>query len=341
MSIISFTQHLNARRQAEAPPARQQELQAAAEQFEALFLQQILKQMRKAGDVLSEGSSVRSREMDTFRSLHDEILAETLAGQKQAGIADLLVRQLSGNLSPEALEQAGESAREAPLERTTSRPSMSLVMPLAERWNQGVDRLGGLWKQGSAAFQALVDGVIRQESGGRVDAVSPKGARGLMQLMPDTAREVAARLGLAFDESRLTADGAYNKRLGSAYLGQLLERYDGHGALALAAYNAGPGKVDEWLRAHGDPRRGEIGIGEWIERIPYRETRDYTRRILEGLGMRHQPLAPTGEPVLKSAAETVALTEKSASEAGATHHLRSPAFAAPIPRNGLRESLSS
>jgi len=122
--------------------------------------------------------------------------------------------------------------------------------------------------------------------------VSPKGARGLMQLMPDTAREMAAELGLPFDEARLTSDAAYNRRLGSAYLDKMLQRYDGHQALALAAYNAGPGRVDEWLKVHGDPRRGEIATGAWIERIPFQETRDYTRKILGDLAKTEAAPAP-------------------------------------------------
>ena len=122
--------------------------------------------------------------------------------------------------------------------------------------------------------------MIGQESGGDAAAVSPKGARGLMQLMPDTAREVAGELGLPYDEQRLTSDPAYNKALGSAYLGKMLDRYDGQHVLALAAYNAGPGKVDEWLKSNGDPRSGQIGMADWVRSIPYDETRNYTLGVL-------------------------------------------------------------
>src|SRR5690606_38245338 len=100
MSIVSLAQHMNSHRGSAdgigIGTAREQQLQAAAEQFEALFLQQILKQMRKASDVLAEGNPMRSREMDTMRDFYDEVLAETLAGRKQTGIADMLVKQLSG-----------------------------------------------------------------------------------------------------------------------------------------------------------------------------------------------------------------------------------------------------
>lgn len=289
MSIVSLAQHMNSHRGSAdgIGTAREQQLQAAAEQFEALFLQQILKQMRKASDVLAEGNPMRSREMDTMRDFYDEVLAETLAGRKQTGIADMLVKQLSGGAgeAPD-LQGAALAAQSAELPQ---RSGSSLLEPLRATWQRGVDGLGKVWDKGSAGFLALVDKVIQQESAGRVDAVSPKGARGLMQLMPDTAREMAAELGLPFDEARLTTDASYNKRLGSAYLDKMLQRYDGHQALALAAYNAGPGRVDEWLKVNGDPRSGEIGTGAWIERIPFQETRDYTRKILGDLASREAP----------------------------------------------------
>ncbi|MEO9335192.1 transglycosylase SLT domain-containing protein [Pseudomonas guguanensis] len=291
MSIVSLAQHMNSHRGSAdgIGTAREQQLQAAAEQFEALFLQQILKQMRKASDVLAEGNPMRSREMDTMRDFYDEVLAETLAGRKQTGIADMLVKQLSGSasLTPD-LEAAAAAARVAELPSRSG----SLLEPLRSTWQRGVESLGQVWDKGSAGFLALVERVIQQESAGRVDAVSPKGARGLMQLMPDTAREMAAELGLPFDEARLTSDAAYNRRLGSAYLDKMLQRYDGHQALALAAYNAGPGRVDEWLKVHGDPRRGEIATGAWIERIPFQETRDYTRKILGDLAKTEAAPAP-------------------------------------------------
>jgi soluble lytic murein transglycosylase len=276
MSIVSLPHHLNAMRARHDGPsaARRQQLEMVSEQFEAMFLQQILKQMRKAGDVLSAGNPMRSRELDTMRDFYDEVLAETLAGKRQTGIADMLVQQLSGGrdgtaAAPAALGLAsvGQGGQHA----------------LRGTWQRGVEALDSAWSAGKAGFRALVDSVIKHESSGNVAAVSPKGARGLMQLMPGTARDMAAELGLPFDEARLTRDAEYNKRLGSAYLNKMLERYDGHEALALAAYNAGPGKVDEWLKQHGDPRRGEIDAANWIQKIPYQETRDYTRNILKDL----------------------------------------------------------
>ena len=125
--------------------------------------------------------------------------------------------------------------------------------------------------------------IARQESEFNPRAVSPAGARGLMQLMPGTAREVSDRLGVAFDLGRLTADPIYNARLGAAYLLRMLDAYDGSYLLAAAAYNAGPGRVREWLEAFGDPRGPDVDAVLWIESIPFEETRNYVMRVLESL----------------------------------------------------------
>ncbi|MCG8554019.1 MAG: lytic transglycosylase domain-containing protein, partial [Proteobacteria bacterium] len=129
---------------------------------------------------------------------------------------------------------------------------------------------------------ALVLAVIRQESAFDSRVISRAGARGLMQLMPATARLVAKRLDLPYRRAALIEEPNYNLRLGRAYLGQLLEDYKGSTALALAAYNAGPRRVERWIAAFGDPRRPEVDAVDWIERIPFSETRNYVQRVLEG-----------------------------------------------------------
>ena len=126
-------------------------------------------------------------------------------------------------------------------------------------------------------------GLIRQESSFDVAAVSPSGARGLMQLMPFTAQAVAKQIGAATSPVSLTADPAHNMRLGTAYLREMLNRYDNSLPLAAAAYNAGPHRVDEWLADNGDPRVGPIDMLDWIELIPINETRNYVQRVLENV----------------------------------------------------------
>jgi soluble lytic murein transglycosylase len=130
---------------------------------------------------------------------------------------------------------------------------------------------------------ALAHAIIRQESQFDTTAESPVGALGLMQLMPATAREVARKRGWEHREEWLTSRPEHNIRLGSAYLNDLLERYDGAYPLAIAAYNAGPSRVNGWLEAFGDPRSGEINWIDWLELIPFTETRNYVQRVTEGL----------------------------------------------------------
>ncbi len=333
MSIVSLPQHLATLRDRTDGPtaARRQQLEVVAEQFEAMFLQQILKQMRKAGDVLGAGNPMRSRELDTMRDFYDEVLADTLAGKRQTGIADMLVQQLSGDASGTA------PAPTALAGHTGSGLQAGGLHALRGTWQRGVEALDSAWESGKAGFKSLVDSVIKHESSGNIAAVSPKGARGLMQLMPGTARDMAAELGLPFSEGRLTTDAEYNKRLGSAYLNKMLDRYDGHQALALAAYNAGPGKVDEWLKSHGDPRKGEIGMAAWVQKIPYVETRDYTRKILNDLSAaaprpaepqaQLQAVPPAVPSALNSTSDPVAFSTQRSVAAGAR---LSVAFAQPI-----------
>lgn len=270
---------------------RQARLEDAAEQFEAMFLQQMLKQMRKAGDVLSEGSSMRSRQGDTLREMHDEAMAQTLATHRQTGIADLLVKQLSRGEAA-AADSVHAGHRDMPPAPAAPQMADSLLTPIVNTWQRGVATV----TRGAAALMALVERVIAHESAGQVAAVSSKGARGLMQLMPDTAREMAHELNVEYSEQRLITDGAYNKRLGVAYLDKLIKRYEGATVLAVAAYNAGPGRVDEWLKVNGDPRRGPISVSQWVERIPFAETRNYTRSILADLEPAAVPLAAAVMP---------------------------------------------
>ncbi len=133
----------------------------------------------------------------------------------------------------------------------------------------------------------LVHAIIRQESHFNIAAKSPAGARGLMQLMPATAGDMARKLNKGMSKKKLTEDARYNIALGSAYLNYLLDYYDGSYILTIAAYNAGPGRVNGWIKTFGDPRDKNIDQINWVEQIPIYETRNYVQRILEGLFMYH------------------------------------------------------
>ncbi len=129
----------------------------------------------------------------------------------------------------------------------------------------------------------LMLAISRQESEFNPAVVSPVGAMGLMQLMPATAAKVAKELGVPYAKEKLTTDWKYNARLGTEYLSQMLARYNGSTVLAAAAYNAGPNRVDRWLKDYGDPRTGAVDVIDWIETIPFRETRNYVMRVNESL----------------------------------------------------------
>ena len=131
--------------------------------------------------------------------------------------------------------------------------------------------------------RALALALAKQESSFNAGAVSTSGALGLMQLLPGTARDVAGRAKVPFIQDKLTRDPAYNVQLGSQYLAEMLQRFGGSYELALAAYNAGPNRVARWIEAGGDPRTAKIDMIDWIEMIPFRETRNYVQRIMEAV----------------------------------------------------------
>ncbi len=151
----------------------------------------------------------------------------------------------------------------------------------------------GTWKVPTEYAMAIA----RQESELNASAASSAGARGLMQLMPATAEHMAAAAGLPYVQARLTTDPLYNARLGTEYLARMLARYDGSYVLATAAYNAGPGRVDQWLEVNGDPRKPGVDPVIWIESIPYTETRNYVMRVLESLHVYRARLKGQAAPV--------------------------------------------
>lgn len=146
-----------------------------------------------------------------------------------------------------------------------------------------------------ARMWSLAHGITRQESSFDRSAVSHAGARGMMQLMPGTAREQAGKMGLGYDWTRLTSDPAYNVTLGTAYFQRMLNIWDGNVPLAVASYNAGSGNAGKWVRRYGDPRRGK-DVLQWIEQIPYGETKAYVQRVIENSVVydRMNPGSPAG-----------------------------------------------
>jgi len=142
----------------------------------------------------------------------------------------------------------------------------------------------------------MVMALSRQESELNPQAESRVGARGLMQLMPGTARDVSRQLGIEYSLGQLTSNPAYNIRLGTTYLSEQLAAFGGSYIMAAAAYNAGPGRPRQWAQRYGDPRFMDVEEAvDWIEGIPFNETRNYVMRVLEGMHVYRQRI--NGRPV--------------------------------------------
>ncbi|NDG04748.1 MAG: lytic transglycosylase domain-containing protein, partial [Alphaproteobacteria bacterium] len=141
-----------------------------------------------------------------------------------------------------------------------------------------------------------IHAIVRQESLFQRDAVSSAGARGYMQLMPATAKQVAKQLGIKKFRTSDLSDPQINLRLGSAYLDKRIDDL-GSLPLAIASYNAGIGNVRDWLETLGDPRQGSIDMIDWIEMIPVAETRNYVQRVLENLQVYRARLAGGQAPL--------------------------------------------
>ncbi len=207
------------------------------------------------------------------------------------------VRLLAGNGKPEwgipllrsfafGVDDPGQLSLAAQLADDLEQPSLAIkIAEDADKRGMPLDHIAFPKDRLPVTEVAEIDpaaiyAVTRQESHFEIDAISSAGARGFMQLMPGTAKETAQKLGLKYSKSRLTTDGAYNALLGSTYLAAQLKRYDGSMILAAAAYNAGPGNANKWIKAFGDPRDPDVDPIIWVEQIPLQETRTYVKRVM-------------------------------------------------------------
>jgi soluble lytic murein transglycosylase len=136
---------------------------------------------------------------------------------------------------------------------------------------------------GPAVDASVVYAIARQESTFWQGDVSSAKAMGLMQVTPEAGRETAKRFGVSYDEKRLSSDAVYNVQMGAAELGDRLEGYRGSYILTFAGYNAGPGSVRKWIALYGDPRDPNVDPVDWVERIPFYETRNYVERVMENV----------------------------------------------------------
>jgi soluble lytic murein transglycosylase len=148
------------------------------------------------------------------------------------------------------------------------------------------------WRaMGPQVEKALVYGLTRQESEFNSQAGSHAGAKGLMQLMPGTAKLISRQYKVKYNPKLLT-DPSYNARLGAAHLGDLVKEFRGSYILSLVAYNAGPRRSLEWMRRYGDPRAEGVDPIDWVESIPFTETRYYVQKVLQNTHVYRSRLAP-------------------------------------------------
>ena len=205
--------------------------------------------------------------------------AESIEQNVQAFNSNLAVGVIDRMVSDDPLKAQQYYATAAGAMLPDDRVKVEKVLGTAIRQQIGSDTAAKLHAGLPLSMKDYVPLVVQVETGGVSGLVSPSGALGLMQVMPETAKEVAAKLGLEYDEERLRYDDNYNMAIGTAYLEEVGEKYSGSPALALAAYNGGMGNVDKWLKEYGDPRKGEISEQEFIDKIPFKETREYVGKV--------------------------------------------------------------
>jgi soluble lytic murein transglycosylase len=207
-----------------------------------------------------------------------------LEASNYAWRAEIIYRELAENLNS-AEELAMLAAR---AERQGKHTLALQIGKIGHRRGLDVDTVS--WPVGAIPSNArigdtglaLAYAIARQESAFNAAAVSPAKARGLLQLMPGTAKLMAKKVGLKYSQAKLTTDPAYNARLGAAYLSEQLDNFSNSYILTFVGYNAGPRRAREWITAYGDPRSRPIDeVVDWIERIPFTETRNYVQRVME------------------------------------------------------------
>jgi soluble lytic murein transglycosylase len=269
--------------QALGPVAGAKSLAAAARYHTTYYGQLAAHQLGKRRLAINDPKPTNAqRATFSSRELVRAIALLEDAGERQR--ADIIYRDLAERLNNPA-ELAILAAR---AEKRGDRTLALQIGKIAHGRGLEVDSVS--WPLGAipanadigTTGRALAYAIARQESAFNIAAVSPANARGLLQLLPGTAKEMAKKQGMKYDRKRLTTDAAYNATLGSAYLSQQLDTFGNSYILTFAGYNAGPGRVRQWIDTYGDPRGKPIAdVIDWIERIPFTETRNYVQRVME------------------------------------------------------------
>lgn len=204
---------------------------------------------------------------DSAYALATQAASELTDGRQTAALAAVIVAQKDAHLALTIGKLVGQHAN----------PVDPLAFPTF-----GIPAYEAL---ANSAPPPVVYAVARQESAFIPRAISKAGAKGLMQMIDATAKRTATKAGLPFDPGRLLNDSQFNARLGAAHLGELIADQEGSLILTFAAYNAGPGRVKQWIDAYGDPRKPGVDPVDWVERIPFTETRNYVQRVTANVGV--------------------------------------------------------
>lgn len=256
----------------------------AAAQYQGTFYGQLAAQ--KIGRARLDIRQPQPTPADRSRFARRELVRaiERLEGIGQGWRAEAIYRELA-----RTLDSPGEIAILAARAERHGKHHLALQLGKTGYW-RGLAVETVAWPigaiPGSASLHdaglALAYAVARQESAFNAGAISPARARGLLQLMPGTAKLMARKLGVRYSSNKLTADPGYNATLGAAYLSEQLDNFSNSYILTFAGYNAGPNRVKHWISEYGDPRSLQVeAVIDWIERIPFTETRNYVQRVME------------------------------------------------------------
>jgi soluble lytic murein transglycosylase len=221
---------------------------------------------------------------------HEVVRGAVIA--KKAGLDAATVRSLTGHLARSVMQTEGEAAMAAHLSESFGDTQQTVRLSKAAIRNGHNLIIYSYPTYPFPAYNPLRDppelafllGVARQETEFNTNIVSGPGAKGLMQVMTVTAKHVCSQHKLKKCEiDRLLLDKPYNVTMASAYLGDRMAEFGGSYVLTLAGYNAGPGRARQWIRQFGDPRTSDVDPVDWIERIPFTETREYVAKVLANI----------------------------------------------------------
>jgi soluble lytic murein transglycosylase len=288
-SPVSLSRALYWRAQAERArgnTAEANDLLAQASRFNFTFYGQLSASQSDRNDVIAFSDTARVSDEARTR-FHNRELVRALRLMAEVGAQrdfESIAYYLDDTLDdPMELELLSTMARDQGYNRTALRSAKAGLFRgvIAANAAYPTMTLPDVVRSSGRPEAALVHAIIRQESEFDPSAISSANARGLMQLIPSTAQATARKEGLPYRRDGLLGDPAYNMTLGAAHLSHLVDRYAGSWSMTFAAYNAGPHRVTRWLEEYGDPRSAGVDPLDWIELVPFEETRNYIQRVLE------------------------------------------------------------